>query len=181
MPSTGCSSILNSNAKSPRSPQSGFPVTTEVEVVDSVGSCAPALPGSAHTRQAAPTTMLTMPAIPRRRRLTSSPMGLCSPCPGASLPRYSAPPWPDLRAHSPDDAPQAHPSSSARCWIMPPLGHHSKQLRGGLTLASATHHAPPPNRFGSAQHELTVDGVDRDGVPSAISPSRAFIASLSAS
>jgi hypothetical protein len=75
-----------------------------------------------------------------------------------------------------------------------------------LTLASATHHAPPPNRSykaggaassrpddpgrtqvvgvvvgRSAQHELAVDRVDRDGVSSAISPSRTFIASLSAS
>src|ERR671911_2923088 len=48
---------------------------------------APAVPpGSTHARQAAPTTMLTMPAIPRRRRLTSSPMGLCSLVPGPLCP-----------------------------------------------------------------------------------------------
>jgi hypothetical protein len=139
IPSTGCSSILNSNAKSPRSPQSLFPETTELDGVggDSCWLCAPALPGSAHTRQAAPTTMLTMPAIPRRRRLTSSPMGLCSLVPGPlcpAIPLHLGLTYGHTAQTTRRDArnvAQAHPSSSARCGIMPPLGHHSKQLGGG--------------------------------------------------
>src|SRR5918994_2388735 len=123
---------------------------------------APAVPpGSTHTRQAAPTTMLTMPAIPRRRRLTSSPMGLCSLVPGRLCPAIPLHLGLTYGHTAQTTRPKRIPAPQLAAGACHRSGHHSKQLRSGLTPAPATHHAPPPNRFGSAQHELAVEDLHR--------------------
>jgi hypothetical protein len=64
-------SILNSKAVLTRSPQSGLPLTTDVDVVEDVSSWALApgkAPGSTQTR-AAPNAAATR-AVTARRRLT---------------------------------------------------------------------------------------------------------------
>src|SRR5918994_286931 len=122
---------------------------------------APAVPASAHTRQAAPTTMLTMPAIPRRRRLTSSPMGLCSLVPGRLCPAIPLHLGLTYGHTAQTTRPKRIPAPQLAAGACHRSGHHSKQLRSGLTPAPATHHAPPPNRFGSAQHELAVEDLHR--------------------